>query len=145
MYLYDPGIECDNLNCGNFENLPFSDLLYKTSHQVKESIRLKNEILQNQKTIPIPQILSLGFRLNNEKLIEFAVDCINQYGLVVSYLSEIIMMKISMDGHSKILEKLPSFQLDKETITQGTAFPLVATIFKSIQKNNMKYQKKEES
>ena len=145
LYLYDPGIECDNLNCGNFENLPFSDLLYKTSHQVKESIRLKNEILQNQKTIPIPQILSLGFRLNNEKLIEFAVDCINQYGLVVSYLSEIIMMKISMDGHSKILEKLPSFQLDKETITQGTAFPLVATIFKSIQKNNMKYQKKEES
>lgn len=145
LYLYDPGIECDNLDCGNFESLPFSNLFLATSLQVKECMRLRNEILQKLKTISIPQILSLGFRLNDDKLIEFALNNIDQNNLVVSYLSEIIMIKIIIDGHSKILQKLPPLQqLEKETITQGTAFPLVITLYKAIQKKNQKFKKKED-
>ena len=142
LYLYDPGIECDKFDANDFENLPFSELFYKTSLEVMESMRLCNEILQGKKTLFISQILALAFKLYDEKLIEFVVNNIVQKELAVSYLSEIIMMKISIDGHSKILEKLPAIKhLEKETITQGSAFPLVATVYKAIQKNNLKYLK----
>ena len=146
LYLYDPGIECDKLSAGEFKNIPFSDFLYKTSLQVIKSIKLRNDILEGlQKQSNLSQILLLGYKLCDKKLIEFAIKNIDEKTASVSYLNEIILMKLSIDGQFKVLEKIPKIKgLEKNSFLQGNAFPLIASLYKAIQKNNLSFQKKEE-
>ncbi|OHT01247.1 hypothetical protein TRFO_31995 [Tritrichomonas foetus] len=151
-YLYDCGVEGDILEVDVLKKLPFSEFFSGVVNEVKNVLSIRKMVITGRvNKMNITQILSMGYRILDEKLIELAIKLIMKNMDELTQLDQILLMKIVSDGILTVnlthdlaeeLEEIIQKKNDPTTVSQKSALPLMKSLFKALHEKNNKCQPK---